>query len=534
MDYKLNLDQGKIIQAREKASAIADSLHSWIGSYTTTTIERSTARLLGVDGIDRGGVPLANVIVEKLQQAGLINQGLVPWLAKAMIAVRESPQKIAEALAEDILKVDSIADCPAAEWQKLADEKAKEAADRIRKVRVKRGQMIESAVPLQKPLLYVIVSTGNIYEDALQGKAAALQGADCISLLRHTGQSLLDYVPYGATTEGFGGTYATQENFRIMREALDEAGRETGRYIMLVNYASGLCMPEISVMGAFEGLDIILNDAMYGILFRDINMKRTLIDQHFSRMIKSYAGIMINTGEDNFLTTVDALEKGYTVIVSQLINEQLALRSGLKEEQIGLAHAYEIDPSIEDGILMEIAQARLCREIFPRSPMKYNPPTKHITGDIFKTYLINGMSNLTSVLTGQEIHCLGMLTEAIHTPFISDRYLSIANAKYVYNNARHLGDEILFAGGGRIQNRAAYLLDMVLAMLEKVEKIGLEEALEQGMFADIKRFRQGGKGYEDVIVKGESYYNPFHDIFLNDSENNRSATGSTDGKEEKI
>ena len=29
----------------------------------------------------------------------------------------------------------------------------------------------------------------------------------------NTGQSLLDYVPYGPTIEGFGGTYATQENF---------------------------------------------------------------------------------------------------------------------------------------------------------------------------------------------------------------------------------------------------------------------------------------------------------------------------------
>lgn len=516
LDYKLDLDHGKIDQAREIAAGIADSLHGWIGDYTTTTIERSTARLMGVDGVDQAGVPLANVMVEKLHQAGILDRGLLSWLARAMVARGESPQQIAEALAANDLAVEKVPDCSPDKWLNLAREKAKDAASKIRTVRQEREQLIDRAAPLEKPLLYVIVSTGNIYEDAVQGKAAALQGADCISLLRHTGQSLLDYVPYGATTEGFGGTYATQENFRIMREALDEAGRESGRYIMLVNYASGLCMPEISVMGAFEGLDIILNDAMYGILFRDINMKRTLIDQHFSRMIKAFAGIMINTGEDNFLTTVDAYEKGYTVIVSQLINEQLALRSGLKEEQIGLAHAFEIDPSLEDGLLLEIAQARLCRELFPRSPMKYNPPTKHITGDIFKTYLINGISNLASVLTGQEIHCLGMLTEAIHTPFISDRYLSIANAKYVYNNGRHLGDDILFVRGGRIQARAAHLLDMTLAMLEEVENIGLEEALERGMFADIKRYREGGKGYSDVILKHEDYYNPFFEIFKSD------------------
>ena len=57
-----------------------------------------------------------------------------------------------------------------------------------------------------------------------------------------------------------------------------------------------------------ERLDMLLNDAMYGILFRDINMKRTLCDQHFSRRICALAGIVINTGEDNYLTTADAFD----------------------------------------------------------------------------------------------------------------------------------------------------------------------------------------------------------------------------------
>lgn len=51
----------------------------------------------------------------------------------------------------------------------------------------------------------------------------------------------------------------------------------------------------------------------------------------------------------------------------------------------------------------------------------------------------NAMFNLASVLTGQSIHLLGMLTEAIHTPYLSDRILSLENAKYVMENARDLG-----------------------------------------------------------------------------------------------
>ena len=114
-----------------------------------------------------------------------------------------------------------------------------------------------------------------------------------------------------------------------MRAALDEVGEQEKRYIRLCNYCSGLCMPEIAAMGALERLDVMLNDALYGILFRDINMQRTLVDQFFSRAINAYAGVIINTGEDNYLTTADAVEEAHTVLASQFLNEQFALRAGL-------------------------------------------------------------------------------------------------------------------------------------------------------------------------------------------------------------
>ena len=80
----------------------------------------------------------------------------------------------------------------------------------------------------RKPWIYLIVATGDIYEDIPQAQAAAREGADIIAVIRSTGQSLLDFVPEGATREGFAGTYATQENFRLMRAALDETSRSSG------------------------------------------------------------------------------------------------------------------------------------------------------------------------------------------------------------------------------------------------------------------------------------------------------------------
>ena len=307
-------------------------------------------------------------------------------------------------------------------------------------MRRRRNELVAETGEPVKPYVYVIVATGNIYEDAAQAKAAARAGADVIAVIRTTAQSLLDYVPFGETTEGFGGTYATQENFRLMRAALDEVGAELGRYIRLCNYASGLCMPEIATMGALERLDMMLNDSMYGIIFRNINMQRTFVDQYLSRLINARAGIIINTGEDNYLTTADAFEKGFTVVSSDFINEAFALRANLEPWQIGLGHAFEIDPAKPDQVVYQIADAQLVRQLFPGYPLKYMPPTKYMPGDIFHGHIIDGMFNFTGIFTGQEIMLLGMLTEALHTPLLQDRYLSIKNAKYVFESCRDLAE----------------------------------------------------------------------------------------------
>ena len=511
----LNLDGKLINSARESARKIAEDMQGFIDLHTTVAVERSITRLLGVDGVDEVGTPLPNVVVENIKKNGGLGIGAVYYLANAVLNTGLTTQEIADKVAAGELELTKLPAKPEAEVKAKANEMASKMVDRIRSNRAKREEYLSTIGEGKKPYLYVIVATGNIYEDVVQAQAAAKQGADVIAVIRTTGQSLLDYVPYGATTEGFGGTYATQENFRIMRKALDEVGQEVGRYIRLCNYCSGLCMPEIAAMGAIERLDVMLNDALYGILFRDINMQRTLVDQNFSRIINGFAGVIINTGEDNYLTTADAVEEAHTVLASQFINEQFALKAGIPEEQMGLGHAFEMEPGIENGFLLELAQAQMAREIFPKAPLKYMPPTKYMTGNIFRGHLQDALFNIISIWTNQGIQLLGMMTEALHTPFMADRALSIENARYIFNNMRNIGDEIEFKQGGIIQNRAAEVLDKAAAMLKNIEEEGLFATLEQGKFAGVKRSRTGGKGLDGVTAKDARYMNPFIDLMLN-------------------
>lgn len=509
---KLGLDFEKVAKARKLAKNIADDVQGFVEQYTTVAVERTLCRLIGIDGIDDNQVPLPNVVVDTLKDAGVLGEGVLFFIANAMIATGKNPQEIAELVAKGELDLTKVVTRDSKQIADALQPIIDENINKIRARRTRREQYLNTIGEGPKPYLYIIVATGNIYEDVIQAQAGARQGADVIAVIRTTGQSLLDYVPYGATTEGFGGTFATQENFRIMRKALDEVGEEVGRYIRLCNYCSGLCMPEIAAMGALEGLDVMLNDALYGILFRDINMQRTLIDQYMSRIINGFAGVIINTGEDNYLTTADAVEAAHTVLASDLINEQLALAAGLKEEQMGLGHAFEMDPELENGFLYELAQAQMTREIFPKATLKYMPPTKFMTGNIFRGHIQDALFNMIGIWTNQGIQLLGMPTEAIHTPFMSDRYLSIENAKYIFNNMRSIGDEMEFKADGICRNRAKLVLDNTITLLEDINKEGLFTALEKGIFGDVKRPMNGGKGLQGVTMKGENYINPFVEL----------------------
>lgn len=504
---KVPVDLKIVEECRQFASDIADNVQAFIDRHTTVGVERTVARALGVVGADEDGTPLSNVLVDKIHEQKFIGFGVAYFLGRALCEGASSVQEAAEALAYGGA-IEAPSGVSSDEARGALAKASDEAILRIDRARQERESFKSQFPEADKPLKYVIVATGNIYDDATQAKAARFAGADIVAVIRATAQSLLDYVPEGATTEGYGGTYATQENFRIIRKAADEASRETDAYLAQTNYSSGLCMSEIAWMAAVERLDMLLNDAMYGILFRDINMERTFVDQYFSRRIIARAGIIINTGEDNYLTTADAVEKAHTVLSSQFINEAFAKRAGLKEEQMGLGHAFEIDPWLEDSFLFEIAQAQLIRQIFDRHPIKWMPPTKFKTGDVFHSHVHDAMFNLVGIATQQSIELLGMFSEAIHTPLLMDRYLSLKSARYVFNSSRHLGDEIQWKPGGIVEQRAREVLSSAHTMLREVRQDSLWDAIAKGAFADVKRTRTGGKGHSGVVLRQPDYINP--------------------------
>lgn len=525
MKKQLTLSQSKIKDCRKMAATISKPVFKLIAEKSSWSIERSVLRLFGVDdAVKRNGLdyPLCNAIVDELKNRNLIQYGVTLFWANAR---NLNPKVYANQLAQVMIDEpdkyfsEKILENSTA-LKKVAEKETRQAIADIAKIRDDRYKLRKALKdPAQiknRPMLYLIVATGNIYDDVEQAKSAARSGGDVIAVIRSTAQSLLDYIPHGATTEGFGGTYATQKNFQIMRKALDEVGAELGRYIRLVNYSSGLCMAEIAAMAAQERLDFLLNDAMYGILFRDINMQRTLIDQHFSRLIITLSDIYINTGEDNYLTTADAYENGHQVLASQFINECFAENAYMNRDRMGLGHAFEMNPKIPNVFQFELARALMTREIFPDSPLKYMPSTKYKSTDIFYSHLMDAVFNLLGRMTGQGIQLLGMATEAIHTPYMMDRYMSVVNATYMFNGIGDFLDEVTLKPTGKINKYSNKVLDDTYKLMKSMVKHGLYKSIEKGELAHVKRTFEGGKGFEGVFVKDAKYMNMFSSILTSE------------------
>ncbi|UWZ33588.1 lysine 2,3-aminomutase [Dactylosporangium roseum] len=510
MSGKLGLDRRTVDTARRLAARAGASVVELAKAHTTVSVERATLRLAGIAGADPDGIPWVNRLVDAVRADVGLGHGVALPVFDALC--REGHADLT------LLAQKAAAGSVRFEVPKRSGRAARAARRavtagirRVDQRRRERERLVRRhGDPPRRPWVYLIVATGDIYEDIPQAQAAARAGADVIAVIRSTGQSLLDYVPEGATREGFAGTYATQENFRLMRAALDDTSRELGRYVRLTNYASGLCMPEIAALAGLERLDMMLNDSMYGILFRDINPIRTFVDQRFSRQIHARAGIIINTGEDNYLTTADAVEAAHTVTVSQLLNEYFAHEAGLADWQLGLGHAFEVNPDLPESFRLELAHALLARELFPDAPLKWMPPTKHMTGDVFRGNLLDGFFNLAGMLTGQGILLVGMMTEAVVTPWLSDRDIALQNVRYVQHAAGNLHED--FVPGPFIRQRAATVLDEAVELLRRVEAEGLLEAIADGTFGVMRRPADRGKGLDGVAAREPGYWNPAQEV----------------------
>jgi hypothetical protein len=115
-----------------------------------------------------------------------------------------------------------------------------------------------------------------------------------------------------------------------------------------------------------------------------------------------------------------AADAAHTVVVSQLLNERFAHEAGLVDGQLGSDPRPRSTRRCRDSLRLELAHAQLVRELLPAAPLKYMPPTKHMTGNVFAGYRASGTFGITKRpadggkgLDGVVAHADGYLNPAV-------------------------------------------------------------------------------------------------------------------------
>jgi beta-lysine 5,6-aminomutase alpha subunit len=530
---KLNLDQGAVLLARELARRAGEPVTQLALTHTTVSIERAVLRLGGLDGADSGGMPWVNRLADAVRASVGLEHGIAlpVWDALGAGGYQDLHALAGAAAAGKVgFRLPVGRDAVAARERAVRSMSAGVSA--LDRQRARRAQLTDDLADPPFPWVYLTVGGGDADQAVAQAQAAAHDGADVIAVIRSTGQALLDYVPASAGRPGQPGSYATGENFRRLRAALDQTSRELGRYVRLTSYASGLCMPEITTLAGLERLDMMLSDCMHGIIVRDINPLRTFIDQRFSRAIGARAGIVVSPGEESFIApaptafpahaapspvnasaapaAANADNAAAAVIASQLLNEYFGREAGLETWQLGFGHGLELNPAGPDSFLLELAQAQLVRELFPGAPLKYMPPTTRVTENVLAGCLLDAFFNLAGLMTDQSILCVGLMPEGIDLPFRADRDLALANIRYVRAAAGRLG--MSFAPDSFVVERAHQVLDEAVSLLRRISTEGLLNAIADGTFGVARRPPGGGHGLDGVVTRADGYFNPVAEI----------------------
>ncbi len=99
---KLALDRKKIAACRKIAVKVSRDVRAMIDEHTTVAQERSCLRLMGIEGAFHNPkikqyYPLANVIVDQLQEDGALARGVSYWMANACLQKKMAPATTAAA-----------------------------------------------------------------------------------------------------------------------------------------------------------------------------------------------------------------------------------------------------------------------------------------------------------------------------------------------------------------------------------------------------------------------------------------------------
>jgi beta-lysine 5,6-aminomutase alpha subunit len=410
---------GRAEQVRRRAADMAGGLSRAARKSATIAQERAVLRMLGVDGLDRAGLPLAASLAERYcgSDPGRLARGVILPLVVATLEYDMPPRDVALDGASGAIDLGLEAELlerpdRLVAAQKRAAELLDAALVRFDANRTATREMRDVLGLPDEPWLGAVLKATEVVEAAAEIRAMVGAGADLIEVRvpsswefaearRQVGLETPGLFEFEPPKKGRGagridrrGRQAparpaaepvpagSQRGLAVLRRAADEAAAQRRCYASLMTVTSAFAAPEQAVVAAFERIDFVGADPIREIVEDNLDPERALADHAFAHRLQARAGCRVVIGPGPLAIgadmasgiPADAATRAGRALALQALGVELALADGLAADRLMTGAVPDWDAGDADnGSIMR--QAWMRRIVFPDVRLVVGWPT---------------------------------------------------------------------------------------------------------------------------------------------------------------
>src|SRR5438045_677374 len=164
---KLDLDPAVVRRARRLAARAGRPVVDLARTHTTVSVERAVLRLAGITGADPDGIPWVNRLVDAVvADVGLGHGVALPVFHALATSGAHDLTLLAQKAAAGSVHFELPTGRDATAARRAARRDVAAGLRRIDRRRAERERLVaRHGDPQQRPWIYLIVATGDIYED---------------------------------------------------------------------------------------------------------------------------------------------------------------------------------------------------------------------------------------------------------------------------------------------------------------------------------------------------------------------------------
>ncbi len=497
---------------RRQAADLAGRLSSVARRATTIAQERAVLRMLGVDGLDGAGRPLAASLAARYcgSDPDRLARGVLLPFVVSLIEYDLQPRELAiegASGAIDLALEGELLERPdrLAAAERRGSELVGAALARFDANRTATREMRDVLGLPPEPWLGVALRTVEVGAAAAETRAVVGGGADVVQVRvpaswefaearrqvgletpgrfeskwpgrpgrGHHGDRRRRGEPAQRTAERV--PAGSQRGLAALREAADESAAERGRYASLMTVASAFAAPEQAVVAAFERIDYVEADPIREIVDDNVDPERALADHAFAHRLLARAGSRVVIGPGPLALGSD-VAKGVPsnmathagrALALQALGVELALADGLPAERL-LLGAVPDWVGVDGDARSILLQAWLRSIVFSGLRLMIGTPAAGLTSPGAAVSLVSALSGARASLV-------------VEHGAKGDVALAAANLRAVAAAAATIRSTL---GDGELHGEAADLAGRTLAaaisVLERLAADGWESLLGPG------------------------------------------------------